>query len=256
MIFKLFLVIFITRTLVYANYEEMPMAHPYPFMVSLQKLASNTVFKYCSGVIVSESWVLTNSQCVDKTRVDQNEIIVLAGILNSYNYDYKFAQIRKVVKIVRRRDENRNGNIILKDDLVLLKMNEPFMLRSNVMVARLGNHLEATGIGEIVGWGADAFPADETQSDHLLFAELDVVDQEKCYNYYKDVKEKFCVGNSQQVACSGDAGGPFVQYDQNTGEQIVVGLASVGAVPCTAKPALYTNVAYYKQFIKNTIKEN
>lgn len=62
-------------------------------------ISDDTIFKYCSGVIVSESWVLTTAQCVEKRT--QDNIYVVAGVLKAYNFNHRNSQTRNVSKIVQ-----------------------------------------------------------------------------------------------------------------------------------------------------------
>lgn len=60
------------------------------------------------------------------------------------------------------------------------------------------------------------------------------------------------VNPNNESVCSGDSGGPLVQNDK------LIGIVSWAIIPCGSKgaPSVYTNVAYFVDWIEDTIKAN
>ena len=64
-----------------------------------------------------------------------------------------------------------------------------------------------------------------------------------------------CAGGEDKTSCNGDSGGPLVCKKENKWYQ--VGIVSFGPSPCDAEiPAVYTRVAGYSNWIRETIEAN
>lgn len=60
-------------------------------------------------------------------------------------------------------------------------------------------------------------------------------------------KSSICAGGEHKGQCSGDSGGPLLLENKQ------IGLVSWSLKPCGNKPGIFTNLAYYIEWIKNII---
>lgn len=73
-----------------------------------------------------------------------------------------------------------------------------------------------------------------------------------------DALSNVCAGpqDGSRSVCSGDSGGPLAKFDENGENPVLVGVASWGTIPCgmEEKPAVFTNVASYVNWIKENMR--
>ena len=67
-------------------------------------------------------------------------------------------------------------------------------------------------------------------------------------------EDHICAGSGKTDTCSGDSGGPLLEFDPDTEEWFVVGVTSFG-LACASKdfPGVYTDVGNYIDWIKDKL---
>lgn len=125
--------------------------------------------------------------------------------------------------------------------------------------------LAARRSGLVTGWGSTEDGA--STSDVLLKVRLPIVPNEACTRAYRDQPfvrishRQLCAGGTQpgRDSCSGDSGGPLQVVAMYRGQPRSVqrGIVSFGRRTCASQgsPGVYTNVAYYVDWILDTMEE-
>ena len=111
---------------------------------------------------------------------------------------------------------------------------------------------------EATGWGVT------TEGGMFLAANLQkvtipVVDDETCFMEFGGLMRDnmVCAGEEGKDSCSGDSGGPLVCPLAEGGSLVLVGVTSWGqGCGRPNKPGVYTEVAYFIDWIRDTITEN
>lgn len=95
-----------------------------------------------------------------------------------------------------------------------------------------------------------------------LKVNVPVVSFTDCYEKYKTANtilnqtQHLCAGSVLgKDACSGDSGGPLMTSRRSDGKWIVMGIISTGnSCGLPGWPGVYMRVAYYREWIKDHIK--
>ncbi|XP_063841840.1 phenoloxidase-activating factor 1-like isoform X2 [Scylla paramamosain] len=108
----------------------------------------------------------------------------------------------------------------------------------------------------VAGWGATE---NVTQSKILQRAPIPYNSNKKCEKvYFMSLAEsQLCFGGrGKQDSCYGDSGGPIMQAKAGTGQYTLLGVVSFGKQICgiPGTPAVYTNVAFYREWIVGHLK--
>lgn len=114
----------------------------------------------------------------------------------------------------------------------------------------------------VTGWGVTERGM---RSPDLLQAKLPTMNNEQCRDVYKRLKQiwykQICAGGRNNVdSCVGDSGGPLQaesMYNNNAARMVQYGIVSYGPEQCGIEglPGVYTNVAYYMDWILDIIRE-
>lgn len=113
----------------------------------------------------------------------------------------------------------------------------------------------------MTGWGTTELG---TRSQDLLQAKLPLMSNEQCREVYKRTAQiwhkQLCAGGQMNVdSCMGDSGGPL-QAVGPYGKSVRViqyGVVSYGMKQCGTEgfPGVYTRIAYYMDWILNTMTD-
>ena len=87
-------------------------------------------------------------------------------------------------------------------------------------------------------------------------ARVPVVDLTQCARNYKVTNRQICAGGGKEDSCAGDSGGPLMARNIQTQRWYMAGIVSFGPYPCARenKPAVYTNVSSYVDWIKDNLE--
>jgi len=114
----------------------------------------------------------------------------------------------------------------------------------------------------VTGWGATELGP---RSQDLLQAKLPLMTNEQCKEIYKQSAQiwykQLCAGGQMNVdSCLGDSGGPLQAAGIYNGRSVRIvqyGVVSYGLKQCGTEgfPGVYTRVAYYMDWILNTMTD-
>ncbi|XP_076268925.1 serine protease nudel isoform X2 [Rhynchophorus ferrugineus] len=228
----------------------------WPWLVSIYK---NGIF-HCGGVLISESWILTASHCVDRFWKYYYEI--QAGCLRRFSYS-PMDQRRWASQVISHELYSKSN---LRNDIALMKLSAP--VRYNRFVRPLCLPSEATAgkdylkgphagtICTTVGWGATM----EHGADPDHMREVDVPILGHCKHREDTDKDEICAGTVEggRDACQGDSGGPLMCRNPNNPNQwYLAGIVSHGeGCGRPNEPGVYTKVSQYLGWIAENTREN
>ncbi|XP_030246690.1 trypsin beta-like, partial [Drosophila navojoa] len=208
-----------------------------PWQVSLQVRGIHI----CAGSILSPSVIVTAAHCVWSLRGKHSQI--RAGS----NYWKRGGQVARIRKIT----EHPMYNVITyQNDIAILHLSTKLRFGRTTYSIQLASKAPIKGsIVTVSGWGA-THDSRTIRSPYLLQANLIMISPQSCRasGYAKKNKAisngMICAVGNNRDACQGDSGGPLV------GDGKLVGIISWG-IGCARKdyPGVYTNVAYYRNWI-------
>jgi len=244
----------------------------FPWIVSLlyndSTLAGLPYFEQhgCAGSIIDQFWILTAAHCLYSRQA--HEISVLAGTYNLSNMDMGF--LSKVSEVYRHQNFSSSS---LKNDIALLKLEKPINLSDSVAVIHLAEEKDPRNSGQIytvAGWGATnmkryrdpwGYQWDFTYGPILKTVEVADLSRRECLRKSgqnvpeEDFDTLICAEDEVgEGTCRRDSGGPVTMTVNST--DILYGIVSRGLWPCGTKPALYTKVAAYQDWIANRVLSN
>ncbi|XP_075158866.1 trypsin-2-like [Haematobia irritans] len=213
----------------------------------------------CGGSLISENVVLCAAHCfVDQVAYNgsylpDTDFIVVMGNLDRFvqNNNTLIFDVKKIVKYWDPFNLSTFDN-----DLVLLMLNDSVPVNHTTVEPIVLNEgpMEAGTVCQVTGWGNTE---QGYTSDVLMTVDVPYIPYEECRNkteYSTLIHENMlCAGymEGERDACQGDSGGPLVCDGRQAG---IVSWGSGCALP--AKPGVYTNVAYHKDWILEKVKEN
>lgn len=266
----------ITEQRVYGGNKTGVFDYPWMALIAYDTGKSNPEFR-CGGTVISDRFILTAAHCVTELPADIRSLIgVRVGDHDiskerDCDYDEHGLEIQcaeryqdfGVESFYYHPDYTRTK---LQNDIALIKLNSSIDFRpSNVKPICLPLGFAALMIPKkaiVTGWGATELGP---RSQDLLQAKLPLVPTERCREVYKRSTQiwykQLCAGGLRDVdSCFGDSGGPLQAigiYNGNTIRTIQHGVVSYGVRECGTAgiPGVYTRVAYYMDWILNTMTD-
>ncbi|KAB0799561.1 hypothetical protein PPYR_07441 [Photinus pyralis] len=227
-----------------------------PYQVGLRSATRHSHF--CGGSIISPTHVLSAAHCVGVSFFDlympvpARVIYVLAGqiLLNVR----ETSTVRYVEQIVSHEQYDPVG---ILNDITLIKLQTELPLKPGSAIDSIPFAKEVTDSGSCIvsGWGVKSFESNKLTKT-LYWANVDIYPLSKCKIYYTFIGAQITNGmvcamsGKREGSCQGDSGGPL------NCNGVLTGIVSFG-VGCasTVYPAVFTNVAYYSDWIDSTIRK-
>ncbi|KAJ3644820.1 hypothetical protein Zmor_022522 [Zophobas morio] len=205
----------------------------FPFVASLRN-ESNGLWGAAS--ILNENWLVTAAHCVEGYTTANLSVVVGSTRITSGGVHHTLASILQSPSYDPLTAEN---------DIALLQVQDAITFDDSVQpieIARGANNQSAT----VLGWGLAQWGY---YPDELQFLPTRITPDEECQSYWETLADtQICsvVGEGVGVCC-GDSGGPLVADGR------LVGVVSYG-LPCAlGAPDIYTRVAAFEKWIKETI---
>lgn len=220
--------------------------YQFPYQVGLYYTISKNV--ECGGSIIDAQWVLTAAHCVmdGSVKIHPRRLKVYAGS-HILKRDGKFFRVKHIY-VHERYINNKNSS----DDIALIKLDQKIKFDKSVQkiplyTGKLKDYSNVTisGFGRI---GPNLRTSNRLKYNTALVLPDSDCSVETRSKYWGIICLYSDVNNG---ICEGDSGGPAVY------EGKLVGVASFVSGECgTRNPDGYTNVAYYVDWIRNTMRYN
>lgn len=212
-----------------------------PYQASLQVSG----YHICGGSIIGANWVLTAGHCATYSA---KSYVVRTGSTNVYSG----GSVHRVEQVITHERYNSNSNGIPVNDVALFRIAKSDAFHFNDARKPIplyqGNPTSLVNKNALItGWGTT-----ETGTPVVLHKVLvPIISTKDCSKAYQEVggvpTGEICAGLSQggKDSCQGDSGGPLVINGQ------LIGIVSWGMGCGTPHyPGVYTDVSYYRQWIK------
>jgi len=243
----------------------------FPYQISYRADRNGTFSHNCGGSILNDLWILTAAHCVEPKLLEPGVPQILAGILRLQGKG-EFKQERRGVLIIRHPGWDLDT---LQNDIALIKLDKALKLNEHVQpISLLNEDQDPPGELTVSGWGLTEMNGDKLP-DNLQKVDIIGVQRSLCAQMFEMIGAKIteghvCAGVMEggKGVCQGDSGGPLVQASsglkhggrpslraKNQYEQL--GIVSFGlgcAFPVI--PAVFTNVPFYVDWIKESIAKN
>nr|XP_039248285.1 uncharacterized protein LOC120326118 isoform X1 [Styela clava] len=239
----------------------------WPWMASFRRnFTDDWTYKHvCGAALISERWILTAGHCFMLYRskaekvVGQKETNINAFTIHLGAYYRDIAELTLQVFALEKFIAHPEYDFrSLKHDIAVAKLLEPAVINNHVRPICLPfktNMMEVGATTWVTGWGETLHVGDHNESK-LKELPLPLISQYECKNHWKNHFHESWIcteGAYLEDACTGDSGGPLVRQGYD-GRWKVVGVAIAGTKRCSTdrtdiRPGIYTNVAYYREFI-------
>ncbi|KAK4879308.1 hypothetical protein RN001_007454 [Aquatica leii] len=224
------------------NCREIPIVR-FPQAVAIVEKGTN--LHVCSGVIISDQWILTAARCA--AFCNSNECSNYR-IRAESSYSNRDGKLFNVTKILIHPLFNEST---LEHDLALIQTDR----NNNVGGISFSNSIPISA--ELYGWTPFS-KADVPYRDNILkIMDFNIIPNDLCNIYlkgeYANIKLRsnmICATlNFQEGGCYIDSGSPLVSDNR------LIGIAMFGKLcySCPSNMAVFTNIHRYEQFIQDSL---
>jgi len=217
----------------------------YPYAVSIRRANGNHT---CVGTLISPSWLLTSGVCIFRpseggTPPDEQYTIQHSATIISPIATVNVSQIAET--IVHRNFYPFPNNSYIHD-ITLIRLTEPVYISKYAILPSQFSDIADGTPSTIIGWGRNY--TEGPIQNTLQEAEVSIFSDEECRNRHAEIihPSHICAGlpDGGRGHCYGDAGAPLLVNG------IQVGLASWVYGECAERPSVYTQISYYREWIR------
>ncbi|KAM5138213.1 ovochymase-2-like [Mantella aurantiaca] len=221
---------------------------------------------FCSGVIVTKTYVLTTAGCVAQKRLFLDMLLVVAGL-----HDLERSEDTQKCSVKEINIHPEFVSVTMENDIALLQLKEPLQFNDNVQPVCFSHSysmVTSSSICVVTGWDLNGEGETCTKLQQL---EIPLETDGVCESYYgKITRSMSCAGTVKGQAkhtCrvrifytedngKGQPGSPLVCPSSDSTAFFIYGIASRG-VGCrgNAKPGVYTKVSLFTEWIQSIIQE-
>uniref|UniRef100_A0A1I7XZS7 Peptidase S1 domain-containing protein n=1 Tax=Steinernema glaseri TaxID=37863 RepID=A0A1I7XZS7_9BILA len=229
----------------------------FPFFAWLQLPYEDGYLGHCGASVLTERFLLTAYHCLSPVVPAPHDQLVAY-----FNVTDKDALSPPTVQTIQIKEVHLYPQEEELKDIAVLELVDPIakdffqpvkVLRDDDALVEPGAPVLGLGLGRTgPGWGP------ETVASHLLYAEMAVVDNEKCGRAYSVGDEPsawpsdiLCAGKGQSATSSGDSGGPLMAGEVQVG---VSSFAVLDSLDKETNPSGFARVAKYCDFIEKATR--
>ncbi|XP_076824954.1 plasminogen-like [Clavelina lepadiformis] len=220
-----------------------------PWQVALHYSGNNVLF--CGASIISNRWIITAAHCISNPG---NPSSYYGYVGKHQKYQREDSEKRlEFSRIFKHLDYNSAS---IENDITLMKFTETLEFTDFIQPVCIPNKPTPNNKMTIVsGWGT----SQGTGSTNVLRqASVPIITRLSCSSKLSGILAgMICAGfeDGGKDACQGDSGGPLVGVNDE-GRYELVGIVSWG-IGCARPmlPGVYTDVYYYKDWIKKIVND-
>ncbi|CAG5096705.1 Oidioi.mRNA.OKI2018_I69.XSR.g14742.t1.cds [Oikopleura dioica] len=255
-----------------------PCNHPWMAQIAYSKpqtFADHTRGQHaCGASIIGSCWVITAAHCLMVSDRSSNARTIQAAVERGtfQAIDVKDIFVHENFQVISETGAANN-------DIALIQLKPDHtgkcfkfdMETGPICMPRAVDSLKVRDSCYITGWGRTSSEPGARFSETIQRAQVPLTKFSDCRAAYANSsvreishtrpvtltrKQHLCAAELGAIdACIGDSGGPLDCFDRRTQRQSLAGLVSFGK-QCADKvyPGVYTNVAYYREWIHKIIK--
>ena len=174
-------------------------------------------------------------------------------IRSGSTFTKKFGTVHEIVNIIsHERYDNYETSSLFHNDIALIEVKPHFKInkktRNSIKLIGTDKKIKPGTMAWVTGWGTTVEGLSITPF-LLRKIRIPILSLNQCENYIGPISEgEICAGYEEggRDSCQGDSGGSLVIG------KLLVGIVAWG-LGCARpqSPGVYTNVAYYRDWIKN-----